>query len=74
MCMCECYQVGGPFIAEDPDCPIHGTERVRLEQIVAIMRTYTREMEAGHWYGRNPGIQEDDYEDIAEEIIELLGR
>lgn len=24
--MCECYQVGGRFIAEDPDCPIHGTE------------------------------------------------
>jgi hypothetical protein len=21
---CECYQIGGPFIAEDPDCPIHG--------------------------------------------------
>lgn len=24
--MCDCYQVGGPFIAEDPDCPVHGTE------------------------------------------------
>lgn len=23
---CECYQIGGPFIAEDPDCPAHGTE------------------------------------------------
>ena len=22
--MCECYQIGGPFIAEDPECPIHG--------------------------------------------------
>lgn len=22
--MCECYQIGGRFIAEDPDCPIHG--------------------------------------------------
>jgi hypothetical protein len=22
--MCECYQVGGRFIAEDPDCPVHG--------------------------------------------------
>lgn len=22
--MCECYQIGGPFIAEDPDCPVHG--------------------------------------------------
>lgn len=21
---CQCHQVGGPFIAEDPDCVIHG--------------------------------------------------
>lgn len=24
--MCDCYKIGGPFIAEDPDCPVHGTE------------------------------------------------
>ena len=24
--MCDCYRIGGPFIAEDPDCPTHGTE------------------------------------------------
>lgn len=23
---CECYKIGGPFIAEDTDCPIHGSE------------------------------------------------
>jgi hypothetical protein len=21
---CECYRIGGRFIAEDPDCPAHG--------------------------------------------------
>lgn len=21
---CDCYKIGGPFIAEDPSCPIHG--------------------------------------------------
>lgn len=21
---CECYRIGGPFIAEDPSCPAHG--------------------------------------------------
>lgn len=21
---CQCYKIGGPFIAEDPDCPAHG--------------------------------------------------
>lgn len=26
--MCECHQIGGPFIAEDPDCPIHGSEGI----------------------------------------------
>lgn len=27
--MCECYQIGGRFIAEDPECPEHGTEAQR---------------------------------------------
>lgn len=27
--MCECYKIGGRFIAEDPDCPVHGTEAQR---------------------------------------------
>lgn len=30
---CECYQVGGPFIAEDPECPKHGYAAQRQEQI-----------------------------------------
>lgn len=27
--MCECYKIGGPWIAEDPDCPVHGTDAQR---------------------------------------------
>lgn len=27
--MCQCYQIGGPFIAEDPDCSEHGREAQR---------------------------------------------
>lgn len=23
---CQCFQIGGPFIGADPDCPAHGTE------------------------------------------------
>jgi hypothetical protein len=23
---CDCYRIGGPFIAEDPGCPVHGVE------------------------------------------------
>lgn len=32
---CDCHRIGGPFIAEDPDCPVHGREaqaRARLEE------------------------------------------
>lgn len=30
--MCECYKIGGPFIAEDPECPVHGYEAQRDEK------------------------------------------
>ena len=31
--MCECFKIGGPFIAEDPDCPIHGQSGIlRIEE------------------------------------------
>lgn len=34
---CQCYQIGGPFISFDPDCPAHGyaaqaEERLREEE------------------------------------------
>lgn len=29
--MCECYQVGGRFIAEDPQCPVHGYQAQQAE-------------------------------------------
>lgn len=28
-CDRECYRIGGPWIAEDPNCPVHGYEAVR---------------------------------------------
>lgn len=30
--MCECHRIGGPWIAEDPDCVVHGTARVARER------------------------------------------
>lgn len=30
--MCNCYRIGGPFIAEDPDCYEHGTAAKEREQ------------------------------------------
>jgi len=29
---CDCYKIGGPFIAEDPDCPVHGREAQAKER------------------------------------------
>lgn len=29
---CQCFQIGGPFIAEDPDCPVHGIAAQRAEK------------------------------------------
>ncbi len=43
--MCECYKIGGRFIAENPDCPAHCTmaqaeqrEREALLQQIAELR------------------------------------
>lgn len=33
--MCECYRVGGKFIAEDPDCPVHGADAQREAEIAS---------------------------------------
>jgi hypothetical protein len=39
---CQCYQIGGPFIAEDPECPVHGiaaqTECARRSAIAVKLR------------------------------------
>jgi hypothetical protein len=43
---CECYKIGGKFIAEDPDCPAHGTEarasEERMAQATAILKETVR--------------------------------
>ena len=41
---CECYTIGGPFIAEDPNCPAHGRfglqhDVERLEDEVERLRS-----------------------------------
>lgn len=44
-CGHQCHQIGGPWIAEDPNCPIHGTNGVGedLERMVD-MREVIREL------------------------------
>ncbi len=31
--MCECYKIGGPWIAEDPNCPVHGAAAQHERQV-----------------------------------------
>lgn len=41
--MCECYTVGGPWIAEDPNCPVHGTEAQREQESEAFAKEATEQ-------------------------------
>lgn len=34
---CECHQIGGRFIAEDPDCPAHGLGAQREAQLRQVV-------------------------------------
>lgn len=35
---CQCYQIGGPFIAEDPDCAVHGSAAGQRERDVEALK------------------------------------
>ncbi len=36
-CGYECHQVGGPWIAENPACPIHGAEAQRRDREIDLL-------------------------------------
>ena len=46
---CECHQIGGRFIAEDPDCPVHGREGQAEDARVELI-----ELELAAWRERFP--------------------
>jgi len=31
---CDCYKIGGPWIAVDPDCPVHGRDAQRRQDLL----------------------------------------
>lgn len=46
------------------------------QRIIAIIDTYTQEMECYNYYGSNPGVSKNDYEKIANDILkefEVIG-
>lgn len=52
LCAYECYQVGGPWIAENPSCPVHGSHAIesreaKSDQIHSVLiRVWDREISA----------------------------
>lgn len=41
-------------------------------EIMAVIDSYTKKMEAYSYFGGNPGVSVDDYEDIAVDIMKRL--
>ncbi len=37
-CGYECHQVGGPWIAENPACPIHGPDGQRRDRDLDVLQ------------------------------------
>lgn len=56
LCAYHCHEVGGPFISENPECPIHGAEgrkasQDREEAIREVLcRVWYREISADDGY------------------------
>ena len=49
------------------------TDKLTRDRIETVLKTFTREMENYSYCGSNPGISEDDYDDVAESIMSELG-
>lgn len=58
------------YYSEYPEYSKISKEEYELRnKIIAVLEQFTREMEGYSYYGSNPGISEDDYEDVAEAIL-----
>lgn len=44
-CGHECYKIGGPWIAEDPNCPVHGQEAQRYYDELYVLEMRVEEAE-----------------------------
>ena len=50
-CGYECFLIGGPWIAENPNCPVHGSnkraeEAVEESVLVILCQVYSRSISA----------------------------
>lgn len=44
-------------------------EKLLRDKIIKVISSYTQEMEGYSYFGSNPGVPEDEYEDIADELL-----
>jgi hypothetical protein len=62
------------WYSEDPDYTQISTEEKNIrDRIVAILDRHTKEMEGYDYCGNNPGVSVDDYEDVADDIMQEMG-
>lgn len=58
------------YYNEDPEySQISKEEKLLRDKIIEVISSYTQEMEGYSYFGSNPGVPVDDYEDIADEIL-----
>lgn len=61
------------WFSEDPEyTQISREDMEKRAKLVAIMSKHLTEMEGYSYFGSNPGIREDDLEDVAEAIMEVF--
>lgn len=48
-------------------------DKLKRDRIIAIIAEYTREMEGYSYFGSNPGVAQEDYEDVADDIMKAFG-
>ena len=61
------------YYSDDPEyTQISLQDKLVRDKIEAILGTFTREMEGYSYFGSNPGISEDDYDELAEAIMTEL--
>lgn len=62
------------WFCEDPEYTEISLEEKQIrDRLVAILSRYTTEMENYGYFGSNPGIPEDAYEDVADDIMKEFG-
>ena len=61
------------YYCDDPEySKMSHTDYVTRTMIEAVLGEHTQEMEHYSYYGSNPGVPEDSYDDVAEAIMTAL--